>query len=100
MVRFSPRREAKCSCRTFRVTERKPSKVKRPVGKPDRARAVAAALGPGTATTSTPASAQRRTRSSPGSLMAGMPASVTKAQLSPASSRSKMRSPLARLLCS
>ena len=55
---------------------------------------------PGTAVTGTPTSAQRRTISSPGSLIAGIPASVTSAQDSPFFSLETMYSPLSRLLCS
>jgi hypothetical protein len=50
--------------------ERKPSKVNRLVGSPERASAVIAAVGPGTGRTSIPFSAQSFTRSSPGSEMA------------------------------
>ena len=62
--------------------------------------AVTAAHGPGMAVTVTPASAHSRTKSSPGSEMAGEPASVTMAQLSPPRSRSTMRGPEVCLLCS
>ena len=47
-------------------------------------RAVITAQGPGTAETGMPASAHCRTKSSPGSEMAGEPASDTRAQTSPA----------------
>ena len=77
---------------------RKPSKVKRPVGWPEAARAATRAQGPGMDTTSTPAWAHRATNSSPGSEMAGVPASVTRAQLSPASRRSRMAGPLVEVL--
>ena len=72
---------------------RKPSKVNRPVGSPEAARAVMRAQGPGMDTTGAPAWAQARTSSSPGSLMAGVPASVTRAQFSPARMRWSTASP-------
>ena len=50
--------------------------------------------------TGIPRSAQRRTRSSPGSLIPGIPASVTSAHASPLSMRAQMISPRSRLLCS
>ena len=59
-----------------------------------------AAHAPGTTVTETLASAKIRTISSPGSLIAGIPASVTKAQLSPAITLASILSPLAFLLCS
>ena len=77
---------------------RKPSKVNRPVGWPEAARAVTRAHGPGMGVTVTPWAAHRATSSSPGSEMAGIPASVTRAQLSPASRRSKMAGPLVSVL--
>ena len=70
------------------------------VGRPDTASAAMAAHGPGMTCTSMPCSAHWRTMSSPGSEMAGMPASVTSAHVSPASSRATIFSPLAYLLCS
>ena len=76
------------------------AEAKRLVSAPDRARAVTDALAPGTAVTGTPASAQHLTRVSPGSEIAGIPASVTSAQLSPASSRERICSPFSRRLCS
>ena len=66
--------------RSPRFTGRNPSKTNRPVARPLTARAVMRAQQPGTAWTGTPLSAHRRTRSSPGSLMAGVPASVTRAK--------------------
>ena len=48
--------------------------------------AATAAFGPGTGTTWTPSSAARRTRTEPGSLTAGVPASVTRASDSPLAS--------------
>ena len=45
-------------------------------------------------------SAQRTTKSSPGSEMAGVPASVIRAQDSPAKRRAKITSPRSLLLCS
>ena len=73
---------------------------KRAVGKPDRVRAVMAAQQPGTEVTVTPAAAHSATRSSPGSLIAGVPASLTSAQDSPPCKRSTMRGPRSFLLCS
>ena len=88
------------AARLFFAVDKKPSKVNRPVGSPDMLRAVTAAQGPGRAETGIPAWAHWRTKSSPGSEMAGVPASETRAQHSPASSRSRIRPPLAVLLCS
>ena len=87
MVRVSSFKEFRCSRRLFLLTVRNPSKVKRPVGRPLTAKALTAAQQPGMARTSTPFSAHSRTRSSPGSEMAGVPASVIRAQDSPANSR-------------
>ena len=98
-MRPSPRSDSRCSSRLFFDVERKPSKQKRPAGRAESASAVTAAQGPGTAVTSTPLSAQATARSSPGSDTAGIPASVTRAQFSPARMRSRMRSPLRSLLC-
>ena len=58
------------------------------------------AVAPGITETVIPASAQSLTISSPGSLMAGIPASVITAQDSPDKSRATSLSPLAFLLCS
>ena len=99
-VRFSPCRASKCSLRAFLLTDRKPSKHQRPVGRPDAASAQTAAQQPGIGITGTSCSAHSATRSSPGSETAGVPASVTSAQVSPASSFSKTASPRARRLCS
>ncbi|CAN4028727.1 RNA-binding protein KhpA, partial [Dysosmobacter welbionis] len=77
MVRSSFFRESSRSRRLFLLTVMKPSKVNRPVGRPLTARAFTAAQQPGMESTSTPFSAHSRTRSSPGSEMAGVPASVT-----------------------
>ena len=79
---------------------KKPSKVKRPVGKPEIASAVAMAVGPGTTVTGTPRAAHSATRSSPGSEMAGIPASLTSTPFSPANSRAQICSPRCRLFCS
>ena len=100
MVRASPLRLSRCARRVLAVTDKKPSKVKRPAGRPDRASAETSAAGPGTVSTATPFSAHRRTMSSPGSEMAGIPASVTSAHFSPAAMRWNIFSPLANLLCS
>ncbi|CUQ23027.1 Uncharacterised protein [Flavonifractor plautii] len=98
MVRRSPFSSSRWVRRFFLFMARKPSKVNRPVGRPDTARAVTRAQGPGMATTSTPLWAQRATSSSPGSETAGVPASVTSAQLSPASRRLSTASPPAPVL--
>ena len=58
------------------------------------------AVGPGTDSTFTPCAWQSATKSSPGSEIAGIPASVTNAQFSPPSSRAKIISPRSRRLCS
>ena len=89
----------RCWARFFFVVDRKPSNVKRPVGRPDMLSAVMAAQGPGMALTVTPAPAHRRTRSSPGSEMAGEPASDTSAHVSPARMRSTMARAACRLCC-
>ena len=70
------------------------------VGRPETARAETTALGPGTTNTSMPCCAHMRTMSSPGSEMAGIPASVTSAQVSPPMMRDRIFSPLMFLLCS
>ena len=77
---------------------KKPSKVKRPVGRPETDRAVVSAQGPGRAETAMPFSTHSATSSSPGSLTAGVPASETKAQLSPESNRRRMVWPPASVL--
>ena len=64
-----------------------------PKNSPESASAQTAAQGPGTTETGTPFSAQMRTISSPGSLIAGIPASVISAQASPASIRETIISP-------
>ena len=61
---------------------------------------LSALMGPGTTSTGIPRSAHCATSSSPGSEMAGIPASDTSAQFSPASRRAKIFSPWSRLLCS
>lgn len=81
-------------------TLRKPSKVKRPVGSPLMAKAERAAVGPGTTYTGSPAAAQAATRVSPGSEMAGIPASDTNAQVWPSCSRATISGPCSSLLCS
>ena len=67
--------------------------MNRPVGRPDTARALTKAQAPGMATTGIPWAAHWATSSSPGSLMAGVPASVTRAQSSPASRRAVSSAP-------
>ena len=54
----------------------KPSKQNRSEGRPDRARAVVTALGPGAEVTGTPAASAARTSRNPGSETLGMPPSV------------------------
>ena len=76
MVRTSFLTDSKWSLRLFLLTLKKPSNVNLPVGSPDTASAEMTALGPGTTSTGTSCSAHNATRSSPGSEMAGMPASV------------------------
>ena len=67
-----------------------------PCTNPDVATAAVSALGPGTTETGRPSAATARTKSAPGSLMLGIPASVTSAMLCPA-----MRRPMTRWrLCS
>ena len=77
MVRRSRSSSSKRVLRSPSLRGMKPSKVKRSVGRPDTASALSTADGPGTIVTSTPASAQARTRLKPGSLTVGMPASLT-----------------------
>ncbi len=72
-----------------RARGKNPSKQKRSVGSAPIDSAAMAAQGPGIATTSTPAAAAARTSSKPGSLMAGVPASLTNAMLSPWRSRAR-----------
>ena len=61
------------------------------MGRPEPLSAATRAVGPGTGTTFTPRSSASATSFSPGSLMPGLPASVTSAQSAPASSRSRIR---------
>ena len=61
---------------------------------------VTTALGPGTGSILMPASLARRTRCVPGSDMVGVPASDTRAMLSPAFSRSTRSAALPLSLCS
>ena len=82
------------------AVDRKPSKQNRPVDWPEMLRAVMAAQGPGMAQTVMPAAVHCLTRSSPGSEMAGLPASETRAQVSPDKILSRIFSPLKDLLCS
>ena len=64
------------------------------------ASAVIAAVGPGTVATGMPFSWQRATSASPGSLMQGIPASVTIAPSSPPVSRCSSSGPREAALCS
>ncbi len=98
MVRSSAASPSSRARRFFLFRGRKPSKVNRPVGRPDTDNATVSAQGPGREITSTPAAAHRATSSSPGSETAGVPASVTRAQLSPASIRRRMAGPAASQL--
>lgn len=67
----------------FFVTDKNPSKAKREVDSPLIATAEAIAVGPGTTSIGMSFSMHKRTKSSPGSEMHGIPASETTAQLSP-----------------
>ena len=69
--------DARRSVRAATLAGRNPSKRKRAVGRPDSTSAASAALGPGTTSTAQPASMHARTRSSPGSAIPGIPASLT-----------------------
>ena len=100
MARRSSRSESRCSRLDGLFTDRKPSNVKREQSIPLTATAVARAVGPGTATTSTPRLRQTSTSTLPGSEMAGIPASVARAQSSPARSLSAIVSARSNLLCS
>ena len=73
-------------------TGRKPSNTKRAVGWPLAASAVTQADAAGMGTTLMPRSWASRTICSPGSLMQGIPASLHRAQFSPASMRFRMAS--------
>ena len=73
----------------------KPSKQNRSHGRPDTARAVVTALGPGATLTGTPASIAARTRRNPGSDTLGMPPSVTTATVEPLT-RAAASSPVRR----
>src|SRR5262245_19104224 len=66
---------------------RKPSNTKRSVGSPEITSAVTAADGPGTTSTSIPASTHAATSRYPGSDSPGLPASVTTATFVPSRSR-------------
>ena len=89
-VRSSPFSCSSRSRRWRRLVGRKPSNTKRPVGWPLTARAVTQALAAGTGTTLMPSASASATITSPGSEMAGMPASEHRAQFSPAWMRSRM----------
>ena len=64
VVGIFPRRDSRWKPSVCLFMPRNPSKVKRPVGRPDTDRAVTRAQGPGMATTSTPLAAHRATSSS------------------------------------
>ena len=100
MVRVSPVSSSKAARRSFRPEGRKPSKVNRRVSSPETASAATAAQQPGIACTVTPFSAHSVTSSCPGSLIAGVPASVTSAHVSPESKRVRIACPAAARLCS
>ena len=70
MSAVSPLSISRRSLRSFFGTGRNPSKVNRPVGRPEAASAVTRAQGPGMETTLTPAAAHWATSSSPGSEIA------------------------------
>ena len=90
--------------RRFRLSDfftgRKPSKQNLAVASPESVRAQIPAHAPGIAVTGIPLSAHSATRSSPGSDIAGVPASVTRAQDSPDSRRRAICNPRSALLCS
>ena len=67
------------ACRSLRRRGRKPRNRKESAGRPETASAVVTAEGPGTDSTLMPFDAQAATSSLPGSLMAGIPASDTRA---------------------
>ena len=69
---------------------KKPAKWKRGSVNPLTLTALIAALGPGTGKTGIPCSTARRTRSAPGSLTAGVPASVTSASETPCPNTSRI----------
>ena len=71
---------------------KKPSKMNFSAGKPELTKAGTNAVGPGRHSTSILRFTHSRTSKKPGSEMAGVPASVTKAKVSPASMRSAIRS--------
>ena len=69
-------------------------------GNPDAARAASAALGPGTGSMRMPASIAARMSRSPGSDTVGVPASDTRATLSPWRNRARSTSVFRVSLCS
>ena len=78
---------------------KKPSKQKRPLGRPLLTSAVVAAQGPGMQITSCPAVRAAAASSSPGSLIPGKPASLITARLLPAASNSRNWGRRVRVLC-
>ena len=72
----------------------------KPVGNPDKIKAVIPATGPGTDVTVIPFSIQSLTRSSPGSDIAGVPASLTWATFLPSFRSFTIYAPFSCLLCS
>jgi hypothetical protein len=66
---------------------------------PDATSAARAALGPGSTSTSSPAAMHACTRTSPGSLTSGIPASLTSATTAPARIRSTSRGATRRSTC-
>ena len=89
MVRSSSRRLSRRVCLPF-FCGRKPSKQKRSEGSPELTSAGMRAVAPGSATTCWPAAMASRASRKPGSLMPGVPASLMRATVSPAFSRSTM----------
>jgi hypothetical protein len=79
---------------------RKPTKRHASAANPDATSAVSAADGPGRTSTATPAAMAEVTRTYPGSLTSGIPASLTRATTSPASMRETSSEARARSLCS
>jgi DNA polymerase III alpha subunit len=87
-------------CLFILAVDKKPSKENLPVVKPEIESAEIAAQGPGIAKTGIFSSAQSLTKSSPGSDIAGVPASLTIAQDSPFFILAIISSPFSCLLCS
>ena len=85
----APRAARKAARRAPRVRGGKPSNTKRRTSKPESTAAHANAVGPGSTSTAMPAARAAATRALPGSLIPGIPASVTTAT-SPLAARSRI----------